>query len=137
MKLEVNTNDLPDSFGQSPKTEQRQIVRTKIIGDTSKNLKSTDDSKTAENTARKEAEIKSERRAETAKKANEANIDRVTEMRHLRYEVITEADIVQVSVINSEDGTIIRKVPPDKVVNFAKKFKEKRDGRRRRLDVTA
>ncbi len=137
MKLEVNTKDLPDSFGQSPKTEQRQIVRTKIIGDTSKNLKSTDDSKTAENTARKEAEIKSERRAETAKKANEANIDRVTEMRHLRYEVITEADIVQVSVINSEDGTIIRKVPPDKVVNFAKKFKEKRDGRRRILDVTA
>ena len=137
MKLEVNTKDLPDSFGQSPKTEQRQIVRTKIIGDTSKNLKSTDDSKTAENTARKEAEIKSERRAETAKKANEANIDRVTEMRHLRYEVITEADIVQVSVINSEDGTIIRKVPPDKVVNFAKKFKEKKDGRRRRLDVTA
>lgn len=137
MKLEVNTKDLPDSFGQSPKTEQRQIVRTKIIGDTSKNLKSTDDSKTAENTARKEAEIKSERRAQTAKKANEANIDRVTEMRHLRYEVITEADIVQVSVINSEDGTIIRKVPPDKVVNFAKKFKEKRDGRRRILDVTA
>ena len=137
MKLEVNTNELPDSFGQSPKTEQRQIVRTKIIGDTSKNLKSTDDSKTAEKTARKEAEIKSERRAETAKKANEANIDRVTEMRHLRYEVITEADIVQVSVINSEDGTIIRKVPPDKVVNFAKKFKEKRDGRRRILDVTA
>ncbi len=125
MKLEVNTKDLPDSFGQSPKTEQRQIVRTKIIGDTSKNLKSTDDSKTAENTARKEAEIKSERRAETAKKANEANIDRVTEMRHLRYEVITEADIVQVSVINSEDGTIIRKVPPDKVVNFAKKFQGK------------
>ena len=137
MKLEVNTKDLPDSFGQSPKTEQRQIVRTKIIGDTSKNLKNTDDSKTAENTARKEAEIKSERRAETAKKANEANIDRVSEMRHLRYEVITEADIVQVSVINSEDGTIIRKVPPDKVVNFAKKFKEKRDGRRRILDVTA
>ena len=137
MKLEVNTKDLPDSFGQSPKTEQRQIVRTKIIGDTSTNLKSTDYSKTAENTARKEAEIKSERRAETAKKANEANIDRVSEMRHLRYEVITEADIVQVSVINSEDGTIIRKVPPDKVVNFAKKFKEKRDGRRRILDVTA
>ena len=58
-------------------------------------------------------------------------------MRHLKFDVIEDADIVQISVINSGDGTIIRKVPPDKIVSFVRKVREKDSERRRKLDIKA
>lgn len=134
----MKTGDFPDLFKQSPGTEHHQAVRTKIIGDTVSVSHDSEYAKVAERVAEKAARQETQSRSDKkAEKARTENIDRLTEMRHLRYEVIQDADLVQISVINSEDGTVIRKVPPDKVVSFAQKVKEKRDRRRRRLDLMA
>lgn len=131
----------PVLYSHSPAAEiQRQVVRTKILG----NVNSI--SSSGETESIKESESKTEKAKQSksdaiAKKARAENIDRAAEMRHLRYEIIKDADIVQVSVINSEDGTIIRKVPPDKVVGFVKKFREKtterKTKRKYKLDIQA
>ena len=134
----MKTGDFPDLFKQSPGTEHHQAVRTKIIGDTVSVSHDSEYAKVAERVAEKAARQETQSRSDKkAEKARTENIDRLTEMRHLRYEVIQDADLVQISVINSEDGTVIRKVPPDKVVSFAQKVKEKRDRRRCRLDLMA
>jgi uncharacterized FlaG/YvyC family protein len=131
----------PVLYSHSPAAEiQRQVVKTKTLGDTGS------DPPSYETESRKKEETKAARVQQAksdaiAKKVRAENIDRAAEMRHLRYEVITDADIVQVSVIKSEDGTIIRKVPPDKVVGFIRKFREKtssgRTRRRHKLDIQA
>ena len=130
----------PVLYSHSPAAEiQRQVVKTKTLGDTSS------DPPPREIELRKKEEFKAAKAQHSkfdaiAKKARAENIDRAAEMRHLRYEVIADADIIQVSVIKSEDGTIIRKVPPDKVVGFVKKFREKTHGRTKRkykLDIQA
>ena len=120
----------PVLYSHSPAAEiQRQVIRTKTLG----NVYSISSSGETESIKESEAKIEKAKQSKSdaiAKKARAENIDRAAEMRHLRYEVITDADIVQVSVINSEDGTIIRKVPPDKVIGFVKKFREKTNERR-------
>lgn len=131
----------PVLYSHSPAAEiQRQVVKTKTLGDTRS------DPPSYETESRKKEEAKAARVQQAksdaiAQKARIENIDRAAEMRHLRYEVITDADIIQVSVINSEDGTIIRKVPPDKVVGFVRKFREKslhgRAKRKYKLDIQA
>ena len=73
---------------------------------------------------------------EQADKHRDAIFAKVGARRHLQYEVIEEAAIVQVTVVNSEDGTIVRKFPPDTVVSFAKKFAAQRRTSGKRLDVT-
>ncbi len=130
----MTAQDIPDPLNQAPGSEHHQAVRTKVIGSAASDFQHSDYAKTAARIARQEAQAKSESRQQQARKEN---IDRAAEMRHLRYEVIQDADIVQISVINSEDGTIIRKIPPDKTVGFAKRLKEKKDSRKRRLDITA
>ncbi len=120
----------PVLYSHSPAAEiQRQVIRTKILG----NIESSPpphESESIKDTEQKAAKVKQSKSGAAAKKVNAENIDRTAAMRHLKYEVITDADIVQVSVINSEDGTIIRKVPPDKIVGFVKKFREKTQERR-------
>ena len=131
----------PVLYSHSPAAEiQRQVIRTKILG----HIESSPPPYESENikkTEQKAARIRQSKSDAIAKKAMAENIDRAAEMRHLRYEVIADADIVQVSVINSEDGTIIRKVPPDKVVGFVKKFREKtherKTKRKYKLDIQA
>ncbi|MBQ4431302.1 MAG: flagellar protein FlaG [Synergistaceae bacterium] len=130
----MTAQDLPDPLNQSPGSEHHQAVRTKVIGSAASDFQHSDYARTAARIARQESQAKSEHRQQQARREN---IDRAAEMRHLRYEVIQDADIVQISVINSEDGTIIRKIPPDKTVGFARKLKEKKDSRKRRLDITA
>ena len=120
----------PVLYSHSPAAEiQRQVTRTKILG----HIESSPpphESESIKKTEQKAAKVKQSESDAIAKKARADNIDRAAAMRHLKYEVITDADIVQVSVINSEDGTIIRKVPPDKVIGFVKKFSEKTHERR-------
>ena len=130
----------PVLYSHSPAAEiQRQVIRTKTLG----NVYSISSSGETESIKESEAKIEKAKQSKSdaiAKKARAENIDRAAEMRHLRYEVITDADIVQVSVINSEDGTIIRKVPPDKVIGFVKKFREKTQSKTKRkykLDIQA
>ena len=123
----------PVLYSHSPAAEiQRQVTRTKILGhiESRPPPHESESIKKTEQKAAKVKQSKSDAIAQKAQKARAENIDRAAEMRHLRYEVITDADIVQVSVINSEDGTIIRKVPPDKVIGFVKKFREKTNERR-------
>ena len=49
-------------------------------------------------------------------------VDLLTPRRHLEYEVIEEADIVQVQVVNSDDGSIVRKIPADDVVKLVEQI---------------
>jgi len=44
--------------------------------------------------------------------------------RSLKFEYKREADIFQVSVIDTEQGEVIRKIPPDEVVRFIEKVNE-------------
>ncbi len=133
----------PVLYSNSPAAEvQRQVIKKKTLGNTesSPTPKEIENRKQEEAKTEKVQQSKSDAIAQRAQKARAENIDRAAAMRHLRYEVITDADIVQVSVINSEDGTIVRKVPQDKVVGFIRKFREKTNGkvkRRHKLDIQA
>lgn len=131
----MSANEFPEPFNQSPTTkEQHQVVRTKILGRTEGEVHVSEYKKVAERIARQEAENKSN---DNAQKALEKVLDKASEMRHLKFEVIEDADIVQISVVRSADGTIIRKVPPDKIVSFVKRVKDKKSERRQKLDITA
>jgi hypothetical protein len=54
--------------------------------------------------------------------------------RELKYEVLEEAGVVQIQVIDARDGRVVRKVPADEVVKFVEAMKKKIDDR---LDVRA
>ena len=54
--------------------------------------------------------------------------------RKIKYEVIEEADLVQIQVIDTDDGEIIRKIPADEIVELVKKLHEVLS---ERLDVKA
>ncbi|MBQ3448102.1 MAG: flagellar protein FlaG, partial [Synergistaceae bacterium] len=71
-----------------------------------------------------------------AEKNRNEILAKVAQRRHLQYEVIEDAAVVQVSVINTEDGTVVRKVPPDNVVGFIRKFRSSAIRTSRRLDIT-
>ena len=54
--------------------------------------------------------------------------------RHLKYEVIDEAGLVQVQVIDTSDGNIVRKIPADEIVKLVSRIRETLN---ERLDVVA
>ena len=131
----MSTNDMPDPFNQSQSAEQRQVIRTKTLGSTSGSSQSSEYKKVAERIARQEAQAQLEDRADRADEVKAKILDKASEMRHLKYEVIEDADIVQISVINSGNGKIIRKVPPDKIVSFIRKAREKDSKGRQKFDI--
>ena len=45
--------------------------------------------------------------------------------RELKYEVLEDAGVVQLQVIDSSDGTVVRKVPADEVIKFLETVKKK------------
>jgi len=59
--------------------------------------------------------------------------------RHLKYEVIDEAGLVQVQVIDTADGNIVRKISADEIVNLISRIRETliRETLNERLDVVA
>lgn len=119
---------------QPPVERQRNIIKTKTIGNAGSDTPSPESFR-----AKLEAHTKAQEKSRTdeqADKAKDEMLDRAGEMRHLKYDVIDEAAIVQVSVINSEDGTVVRKVPPDKVVGLVKRMRENRKGGRNKFDMT-
>ena len=61
-------------------------------------------------------------------------VDLLTPRRHLEYEVIEEADIVQVQVVNTDDGSIVRKIPADDIVKLVEQIHKVLSDR---LDVKA
>ena len=50
-------------------------------------------------------------------------VDMLNPRRHLEYEVIEEADMVQVRVVNTDDGTVVRKIPSDEIVKLVEQIK--------------
>ncbi len=50
-------------------------------------------------------------------------VDALTPRRHLEYEVMEEADIVQVQVVNTDDGTVVRKIPSDEIVKLVEQIR--------------
>ena len=122
MKLDYT----PPAFTQSAAAEhQRQVIKTRTLGNSGaelpepkQNNKKVSDDKSRQTRQQSKFE-------QLAEKAKSEVLDKFSEMRYLKYDVIEDADIVQVSVINSSDGTIIRKFPPDRVVSLVQKIREK------------
>ena len=54
--------------------------------------------------------------------------------RELKYEVKADADVVQIQVIDSRDGRVVRKIPADEVIKFIEHMKDQIDDR---VDVWA
>ena len=42
--------------------------------------------------------------------------------RHLEFEIIDEADLVQVQVIDTDDGSVVRKIPADEIIELVKQI---------------
>ena len=136
----MSMNDLPDIINQkkSQPAEQRQVIRTKTLGDVMGEAQKPDYKKTAEKILRDEAQTKkSEERAEQADEIKAKIIEKASEKHHIKYDVIEDADIVQISVVRSADGTVVRKVPPDKIVNFVRELRGKKSAKERKLDIKA
>ena len=135
----MTANDLPDFINhKSQPAEQRQVIRTKTLGDVMGEAQKPDYKKTAEKILREEAQTKkSEELAEQADEIKAKIIEKASEKHHIKYDVIEDADIVQISVVNSADGTIIRKVPPDKIVSFVKEVRGKKSKEKRNFDIKA
>jgi uncharacterized FlaG/YvyC family protein len=54
--------------------------------------------------------------------------------RELKYEVLEDAGVVQIQVIDASDGRVVRKIPADEVIKFIKAMKDNIDDR---VDVLA
>jgi uncharacterized FlaG/YvyC family protein len=54
--------------------------------------------------------------------------------RELKYEVLEEAGVVQIQVIDARDGRVVRKIPADEVIKFIEGLREQLDDR---MDVWA
>jgi uncharacterized FlaG/YvyC family protein len=54
--------------------------------------------------------------------------------RELKYEVKDDAGVVQIQVIDSRDGRVVRKIPADEVIRFLEHMKEQIDDR---VDILA
>ncbi len=121
---------------QTPVEERRQLVKTKALGRSEAEApgESFREKLEAQRRNLKQNQEKQESQQQ-AEKHRETMLAKAGERRHLQYEVIEDAAIVQVSVINSEDGTVIRKVPPDEVVGFVKRFRASAAKSGRRLDM--
>lgn len=132
MKLDYT----PPAFTQSTAAErQRQVIKTRKLGNTGAEMpepkQNNNNKKISDDESRRTSQqTKLEKLAD---KAKSEVLDKFSELRYLKYDIIEDADIVQVSVINSSDGKIIRKFPPDKVVSLVQKIRErilKKSGRR-------
>ena len=45
--------------------------------------------------------------------------------RNLKFEIVEDAGILQIQVINSSDGAVVRKIPPDEIVKLITYIKDK------------
>ncbi|MBQ7151850.1 MAG: flagellar protein FlaG [Synergistaceae bacterium] len=135
MTIGVNSDE---PFKQNTsQAEQRQVIRTKTLGRTEGDVQNSEYKKIAKRILRQEQEQEKKSDDDQATEIKNKILDRASERRHLKYEVIDDADIVQISVINSGDGTVIRKVPPDKIVSFIRKVKEENSKRNNKIDIRA
>ena len=50
-------------------------------------------------------------------------VELIAPRRHLEYEVIEEANITQVQVVNTDDGSVVRKIPSDETVKLVEQIR--------------
>jgi uncharacterized FlaG/YvyC family protein len=82
-----------------------------------------------------DAEAVSELDQESQKQALSQTVELLSIFdRELKYEVLEDAGVVQIQVIDANDGRIVRKIPADEVIKFILAMKEKIDDR---VDVLA
>lgn len=123
--------DIPQARGQPAKPEQQQ---PQAVQDAAA-VKAVNPSKASKATeaAKPEEELDRETVVDVVKKAFEA-ADALAPQRHLQYELVTEADTIQVQVVNTRDGSIVRKVPADEIIEQIKRIQNLLSDR---MDVTA
>jgi hypothetical protein len=82
-----------------------------------------------------DAEAVPELEKETQKKALSRTVELLSIFdRKLKYEVLEDAGVVQIQVIDAADGRVIRKIPADEVIKLIEAMKEKIDDR---VDILA
>ncbi len=128
----MNAGIAPDKTTAQPSSEQRVVVKTKTVG------RLTREPPQSENLSERANKLKNKVQREnsegnTNKKFADI-LEKSAEMRHLEYEIIEDAKMIQIRVINTKSGEIIRKIPQDKVVNLVRKIRQNKD---KRLDVKA
>lgn len=124
---------------QSPVERQHQVIKTKTLGNPGNEIPDETIRRKLEERQRNSQQENQQQNEQHAEKIQAAILEREGQMRHLKFDVIDDAAIVQVSVINSEDGTIVRKVPSDEMVEFVMKLRKKlrRSGASNLLDIKA
>jgi uncharacterized FlaG/YvyC family protein len=85
------------------------------------------------------SDLEAEAVSEPDKESQKQALSRTAELlsifgRELKYEVLEDAGVVQIQVIDAADGRIVRKIPADEVIKFILAMKEKVDDR---VDVLA
>ena len=131
--MNIDTIPVPQ---QTPVEERRQVIKTKTLG----HAEEAPGESFREKLEAQRKDLRQNQQKhdsdEQAEKKREEILAKVGERRHLQYEVIEDAAVVQVSVINTEDGTVVRKVPPDNVVGFIRKFRSSAIRNFGKLDIT-
>ena len=126
---------------QSPVERQHQVIKTKTLGNPGGGDEIPKETirRKLEERQRHSQQENQEQNEQHAEKIQAAILEREGKMRHLKFDVIDDAAIVQVSVINSEDGTIVRKVPSDEMVKFVRMLRRKlrNSGASNLLDIQA
>lgn len=116
---------------QTPVEERQQVIKTKTLG----RIIEAPDESFRDKLEAKRRDVKQNQQKqdfdEKAEKNRNEILAKVAQRRHLQYEVIEDAAVVQVSVINTEDGTVVRKVPSDNIIEFIRNFRSSA-----KLDIT-
>ena len=123
MKTGLTSESLP----AQPSSEHRVIVKTKTFG------RLEHDPPQFKNPAENSNDYQNQKKNSDEDKFADI-LEKSAAMRHLEYEIIEDAKMIQIKVVNTNDGEIIRKIPPDKVVNIVRKIRQNKNTR---LDIKA
>lgn len=117
----------PDGLPAQPSSERKFVVKVKTFG------RVTHDPTQPESPAESSNKYKSQQNNSDEDKFADI-LEKSAAMRHLEYEIIEDAKMIQIKVVNTDDGEIIRKIPPDKVVGLVRKIRQNKN---KRLDIKA
>ena len=122
--FEAVRNDLPSGGVQGAAAK----AETPVTAETAKNAKSAQNiDKAAESGFPQDRQTVSKLVKQTSELMSAFD-------RQLKYEMKDEAGVVQIQVIDSRDGRVVRKIPADEVIKFLEQIKTQVDDR---VDVLA
>ena len=119
--------------------DNRQIIKTKTFGRAERDPPKPE-RKSKSESANKNGLSDGTDEKSTAQKEFSEYLEKNAALYYLEHEVIDDAGIVQIRVINSENGSIVRKIPPDNVIDNAaliRKRLESKKGARNGFDIRA